>query len=341
MVPGGSEQRRQRNGMRVIVTGIGGFIGYHVARALLARGWTVVGVDNLVPYYSVQLKRDRLEELARFRPFEFNELDISDLTAADAFFSRHSYATHVVHLAAQPGVRYSLENPAAYIQANVTGQLAVLEGVRKLGQLRHVLYASSSSVYGANTKVPFSVEDRVTSPVSVYAASKLAAEHLAETYGHLYRLPLTGLRFFTVYGPWGRPDMAPYKFATQILAGETIAVYNNGDMARDFTYIDDIVQGVVLGMDKPPAPNAFGSTHRVYNLGNNRPTPLLRFISVLEQALGRKAHMRLEPMQPGEVKETFADITETARDFGFAPQTPIEDGIPRFVAWLKAYHRAG
>ena len=326
--------------MKVIVTGIAGFIGYHVARALLAQGCTVVGVDNLTPYYPVQLKRDRLDELAHFRPFELNELDISDPAAAQLLFSRHSDTTHVVHLAAQPGVRYSIENPAAYIQANVTGQLAVLEGVRKLGQLQHVVYASSSSVYGANTKVPFSVEDRVTSPVSVYAASKLAAEHLAETYGHLYRIPLTGLRFFTVYGPWGRPDMAPYKFATQILAGETIAVYNNGDMARDFTYIDDIVQGVLLVLDKPAPANAFGSTHRVYNLGNHRPTPLLHFIAVLEQALGRKARMRMEPMQPGEVKETFADITESARDFGFDPQTPIEDGIPRFVAWLKAYHRA-
>ena len=324
--------------MKVIVTGIAGFIGYHTARALLAAGHTVVGVDNLSPYYSVQLKRDRLAELARFRPFEFNETDIGDLAAMSALFSRHADATHVVHLAAQAGVRYSLEQPANYVHANVMGQLGVFEAVRRLQHVEHVMYASSSSVYGANKQVPFSVEHRAMSPVSLYAATKLAGEHIAETYGHLYRIPSTGFRFFTVYGPWGRPDMAPYKFTSQIVAAESIAVYNNGDMARDFTYIDDAVAGLMGALNKPPRPNDFGSPHRVYNLGNHRPVPLLNFIALLEQALGRRAQMRFEPMQQGDVKETFADISQSKEDFGYDPQTTIEAGVPRFVAWFKSYH---
>jgi UDP-glucuronate 4-epimerase len=324
--------------MKVIVTGIAGFIGYHTARALLDAGHTVVGVDNLSAYYAVQLKRDRLADLARFRPFEFNEVDVGDLAAMSALFSRHADATHVVHLAAQAGVRYSLEQPASYVHANVMGQLGVFEAVRKLRHVEHVLYASSSSVYGANTQVPFSVEHCVSSPVSLYAATKLAGEHIAETYGHLYRIPSTGFRFFTVYGPWGRPDMAYYKFARQIVAGESIAAYNNGDMARDFTYVDDVVAGLMGALHKPPRPNDTGAPHRIYNLGNSRPVPLLDFIAVLEQALGRRASMRFEPMQQGDVQATFADISQSQEDFGYDPQTTIETGIPRFVAWYKSYH---
>jgi UDP-glucuronate 4-epimerase len=324
--------------MKAIVTGIAGFIGFHTARALLDAGHSVVGIDNLNDYYSVQLKRDRLLELARLRPFEMHESDVSDLSAMRALFSRHADATHVVHLAAQAGVRHSLEQPASYVSSNVMGQLAVFEAARQLGHLEHVLYASSSSVYGANKQVPFSVEQRVVSPVSLYAATKLAAEHIAECYGHLHRIPATGFRFFTVYGPWGRPDMAAYKFALQIVAGEAISVFNHGDMSRDFTYIDDIVRGMMLALDKPPLPNEYGSPHRLYNLGNHRPTPLLEFIALLEQALGRPAVMQLEPMQKGDVKETYADITQTREDFGFDPKTTIETGIPHFVDWFKAYH---
>jgi UDP-glucuronate 4-epimerase len=326
--------------MKVIVTGIAGFVGYHTGRALLAAGHSVVGVDNLNPYYSVQLKRDRLQELGRLRPFEFHEMDVSDASALSALFARHADTTHVVHLAAQAGVRYSVEQPAAYVQANVLGQVSVLEAARKLKKAEHVVYASSSSVYGANKQVPFSPEHRVTSPMSVYAATKLAAEHIAEVYAHLYGMPSTGLRLFTVYGPWGRPDMAAYKFAAQIMAGESIAVHNNGDMARDFTYIDDVVEGLMLALGKLPQPNETGARHRIYNIGNHHPTPLLRFIAVLEEALGRRANLRLVPMQPGEVKETFADIEASSRDLGFHPRTPIEEGIPRFVAWYNAYHGA-
>ncbi len=325
--------------MKVIVTGIAGFIGFHTARALLEAGHAVVGIDNLDPYYSVQLKRDRLADLARGGAFEMNQTDISDLAAMQALFSRHADATHVIHLAAQAGVRYSLERPESYVSANVMGQMAVFEAVRRLAGIQHVLYASSSSVYGANKEIPFSTAQQVTSPVSLYAATKLAAEHIAECYGHLYRIPATGFRFFTVYGPWGRPDMAAYKFASQIVAGNPISVYNHGDMSRDFTYIDDIVRGLLLALDKPPEPNPHGAPHRVYNLGNHTPTPLMRFIAVLEQALGREAEIRFEPMQPGDVKETYADIAPTQRDFGFDPQTAIEVGIPRFVTWFKAYHK--
>jgi UDP-glucuronate 4-epimerase len=325
--------------MKIIVTGIAGFIGFHTARALLGAGHNVVGIDNLSSYYSVQLKRDRLAQLARSGVFELNETDVSDLSAMRLLFRRHADATHVIHLAAQAGVRYSLEHPASYINANVMGQTAVFEAARELHNVEHVLYASSSSVYGANREVPFSTEHRVTRPVSLYAATKLAAEHIAECYSHLYLIPATGFRFFTVYGPWGRPDMAAYKFATNIIAGNPISVFNNGEMSRDFTYIDDIVRGLLLALDKPPQPNEFGSSHQVYNLGNHRPTPLMQFIAVLEHALGHKANMRFEPMQQGDVKETFADITQSQRDFGFKPQTTIEVGIPRFVEWFKAYHK--
>ena len=326
-----------RSLMSVLVTGAAGFIGFHVAKALLVRGDEVVGIDNLNDYYDVRLKEARLAELRRFADFSFVELDIADRDGVLALTDRHKGLRSIVHLAAQAGVRYSLENPYAYIDANVTGTLVMLEAARRIDKLTHIAYASSSSVYGANQKQPFSVEDRVDQPVSLYAATKRSCELIAHTYAHLYGLPATGLRFFTVYGPWGRPDMAAYLFTRAILAGEPIKVFNEGRMARDFTYIDDIVAGTVAAHDRPPSGGQ--APHRIYNLGNHHPEKLLDFIAVLERALGRAARKELLPLQLGDVPESFADIEASRRDLGFEPRTTIEVGLERFVEWYKWYHR--
>ncbi|MGK2870650.1 MAG: NAD-dependent epimerase/dehydratase family protein [Alphaproteobacteria bacterium] len=324
--------------MTILVTGAAGFIGSHVSHALLARGEQVVGVDNLNAYYSVQLKRDRLARLTPQPGFDFLELDISDREAFNTALQGKKI-TRVIHLAAQAGVRYSIEHPFAYTQANVTGHLVVLEFCRHLAGLRHLVYASSSSVYGGNEKLPFSESDPVDRPISLYAATKKADELMSHTYSHLYRMPQTGLRFFTVYGPWGRPDMALWTFTGAILAGKPIRVFNHGDMKRDFTFVDDIVAGVLACLDSPPADDAGKAPHRIYNIGNHRSEKLTHMIEVLEKALGRKAEKILEPMQPGDVAETYADISAIQRDHGFTPTTSIETGIPRFVEWYKNYHR--
>ena len=323
--------------MSVLVTGAAGFIGLHVCQALLARGETVIGVDNLNDYYLVSLKRARLALLTSQKNFRFVEVDIAD---RENFFRALAGepVSGVIHLAAQAGVRYSLENPFAYVNANLVGQMVMLEYCRHLDGLEHFVFASSSSVYGGNEKLPFSESDPVDRPVSLYAATKKADELMGHAYAHLYRLPQTGLRFFTVYGPWGRPDMAMWLFTQAILAGEPIRVFNHGDMQRDFTYIDDIVAGVLACFDSPPPDNG-APPYRIYNIGNHRPEKLLHLIEVLEQALGRKAERLLEPMQPGDVQATYADISSIRRDHGFAPTTTIEEGVPKFVAWYKQYHR--
>ncbi|CAO3443758.1 UDP-glucose 4-epimerase (EC 5.1.3.2) [Azospirillum argentinense] len=324
--------------MTIVVTGAAGFIGSHVAAALLDRGETVLGIDNLNDYYSVALKEARLARLAVRPGFRFIKADVSDRAAVEALAPNFAATTGVVHLAAQAGVRYSLENPYAYVDANVTGQVAMLEAARRMPDLKHFVYASTSSVYGANKKMPFSVEDRVDSPMSIYAATKKAAEMMTYAYCHLYKFPATGLRFFTVYGPWGRPDMAAYLFADAIMAGRPIRVFNEGRMKRDFTYVDDIAAGVLAALDRPAAPDANGAPHAVYNLGNNRTEDLMRFIGIIEESLGRKANMNMEPIQAGDVPETSADIEASRRDLGYEPTTSIETGLPRFVAWYKGYH---
>ena len=322
--------------MTILLTGVAGFIGFHVAKALLARGDRVLGVDNLNDYYDVSLKEARVARLRASPNFDFARLDVADREGVLGLVERHRDLRGVIHLAAQAGVRYSLENPFAYIEANVMGTLVMLEAARRIDRLTAITYASSSSVYGANRKQPFGVEDRVDWPVSLYAATKRSCELVAYTYSHLYGLPATGLRFFTVYGPWGQPDMAAYLFTRAILAGEPIKVFNEGRMARDFTYIDDIVAGTIAAYDRPPAGQV---PHRVYNLGNHRPEKLLDFIAVLERALGRTATKVLLPLQPGDVPESFADIEDSRRDLGFEPKTTIEEGLARFVEWYKWYHR--
>ena len=324
--------------MSVLVTGAAGFIGFHVSKALLDRGEHVVGVDNLNPYYDPRLKKARLELLAPHRGFSFYREDVADREAMQRLAGWEKDVDRIVHLAAQAGVRYSLENPWAYVDANVHGQITMMEIGRSLPRLRHLVYASSSSVYGGNTKLPFAVGDPVDQPVSTYAATKRAGELLAETYAHLYHLPMTGLRFFTVYGPWGRPDMAYYNFVEAIMSGHPIKVFNHGRMRRDFTYIDDIVRGVLSALDRPPACN--GPTdrpHKIYNLGNHRAEELDTFISVLEDCLGEHAERVYLPMQAGDVKATYADIASTRRDLGFSPETSIEEGIPRFVEWYRGF----
>ena len=321
--------------MTVLVTGAAGFIGFHVARALLARGETVVGVDSLNAYYEVSLKQARLAELAPHPGFSFKKLDISDRDGMLALAPELAEVTGVVHLAAQAGVRFSLEDPYAYVQANVMGQVVMLELARKLPRLAHFVYASSSSVYGDNHKQPFAVGDAVDRPNSLYAATKRADELIGHTYAHLYGLPATGLRFFTVYGPWGRPDMAPFLFTRALLAGDTIRVFNHGEMWRDFTYIDDIVSGVLAALDRP----ARGAPpHALYNLGADRPVKLTDFIAAAERASGAKAKLVYEDMQPGDVPVTAADIELSRRDLGFAPTTALEDGMVRFVDWYRAYY---
>jgi UDP-glucuronate 4-epimerase len=326
--------------MTILVTGAAGFIGFHLTTALLKRGERVLGVDNLNDYYDVTLKEARLAELRRLPGFTFQRIELAERGALTALLKQHPDTDRVVHLAAQAGVRYSLTNPHAYIGSNIQGQLEVLETCRSLPRLKHLVFASSSSVYGGNTKLPFSVADRVDTPRSLYAATKKADELMTYCYSHLYRLPSTGLRFFTVYGPWGRPDMAAWIFTQAILAGEPIRVFNHGDMRRDFTFVDDIVAGVVACLDRPPADTGGGEPpYRVYNIGNHRSEELTRFVALLEQAVGRKAIIELAPMQAGDVPATYADITDTQRDLGFMPTTPIDVGVPRFVAWFRAYHR--
>jgi UDP-glucuronate 4-epimerase len=330
--------------MATLITGSAGFIGFNVARRLLTRGEPVLGIDNLNDYYSVQLKNDRIEEL-KGTPgamFKFKRCDFSDyealLHAVDG-----EQIDRIVHLGAQAGVRYSIENPQSYVQSNLVGHANVLEASRRL-DVKHLVYASSSSVYGGNKTLPFRVEDRVDQPLSLYAATKKADELMSETYAHLYRLPQTGLRFFTVYGPWGRPDMAMWIFTRAILNGEPLSLFNEGDMRRDFTYIDDIVAGVVNCLDNPPPDDselkAGGSVspHRIYNIGNHRSEELRYMLSLIEEACGRKAIVQPAPMQPGDVQDTFADISAIQRDLGFRPQTSIADGVPRFVEWYRAYH---
>lgn len=332
--------------MAIIVTGAAGFIGFHTAKALLARGEEVVGVDNLNAYYDVRLKAARLAELAKLPRFRFVRADFADRSAMKALFAEVR-PDRVVHLGAQAGVRYSIDNPEAYIDSNLVGFLSILEGCRHHG-VRHLVYASSSSVYGANAAVPFSEGTSSTDhPVSLYAATKRSNELMAHTYAHLYGLPVTGLRFFTVYGPWGRPDMAYFKFTKAILAGETIDVYNNGQHARDFTYIDDIVEGIVRTLDHPPAadPNTpmtqstSTAPFRVYNIGNHQPVELLDMIAILERTLGVKARTRMLPMQPGDVHTTFANVDALMHDVGFSPATPLEDGLARFVSWYRGYEQ--
>ena len=324
--------------MTVIVTGAAGFIGFHVSRALLERGDAVIGLDDLNDYYDPTLKQARLAELEKVQGFRFHKIDISDREAMPALFEAAPEVDRVIHLAAQAGVRYSLINPYAYIEANVLGHLVVMEACRTLPKLRHLVYASSSSVYGGNKVMPFSVEDRVDNPVSLYAATKRANELEAACYAHLYRMPMTGLRFFTVYGPWGRPDMSAYIFTKAIFEGSPIQVFNQGQMKRDFTYIDDITAGVVAALDRPPQDGAGTPPHRIYNLGNHRSEELMRFIGLIEEACGREANKVMAEMQPGDVPETYADIAAAQRDLGFEPRTPIDVGLPRFVEWFRNYH---
>ncbi|MEJ0070451.1 MAG: NAD-dependent epimerase/dehydratase family protein [Pseudomonadota bacterium] len=325
--------------MTVLVTGAAGFIGYHTAAALLARGDAVVGIDDLNAYYDVRLKEARLARLTGQPGFSFHRVEIGDRAAVEAVFAQHPALTRIVHLAAQAGVRHSLVDPYSYVQSNLMGQVVLLEGARRLGKLGHFVYASSSSVYGANRKLPFAVDDRTDHPMSLYGATKKADELIVQSYSHLFRLPSTGLRFFTVYGPWGRPDMAAYLFTRAILAGEPIRLFNAGQMRRDFTYIDDIVHGVIAALDRPPPDGGPDlPPHRVYNLGNHRAEELRDFIAAIERATNAKARLVEEPMQPGDVRETLADISASERDLGFHPRTSIDVGVPNFVAWYRQYH---
>ena len=331
--------------MTILVTGAAGFIGMHVADRLMAQGHAVVGIDNLNDYYPVSLKRARLDALRQGhgRLFTFHELDFADMAAVQA--ALHDQVIEaIIHLGAQAGVRYSLVNPHAYVRSNLAGHVNMLELARER-HVRHLVYASSSSVYGGNDSLPFRVEDRVDHPVTIYAATKKATESMGHAYAHLYDLPTTMFRFFTVYGPWGRPDMAMWIFTSRILAGQPIPVFNHGRMQRDFTYIDDIVTGILGCLDHPPvddgAVKAGGSRapHRLYNIGNNQPEELMHLIAVLEEAIGQKAQIDFQPMQPGDVHATFADISAISQDIGFAPSTAIEAGVPRFVNWYRAYHQ--
>jgi UDP-glucuronate 4-epimerase len=319
----------------ILVTGAAGFIGYHVAGKLLGRGQSVLGIDNLNDYYDPALKLARLELLRRQAGFSFAKVDLAEHRALAAALA-DARIDGIVHLAAQAGVRYSFTHPRAYVDSNISGFLNLLEYARGRPP-RHFVYASSSSVYGANSKQPFAVADRVDHPVSLYAATKRANELMAEVYARQFALPMTGLRFFTVYGPWGRPDMAAMKFTRAILAGEAIDVYNHGDLQRDFTYIDDVVDGVLRVLDRVPAPDG-AVPHRLFNIGNHRPEPLLRFIEVLAGALGRQPAMNLLPMQPGDVHSTCADIADLQREYGWSPTTPIDEGLPRLVQWYRRFH---
>lgn len=334
--------------MKILVTGAAGFIGFHLTIYLLKRGDEVVGFDNLNTYYEIKLKKDRLAILSNHQNFTFVQADLADRPAIEKLFADHHF-DRVINLAAQAGVRYSLENPHAYIDSNIVGFMNILEACRH-HKVEHLTYASSSSVYGSNTQMPFSVHHNVDHPVSLYAATKKANELMAHTYSHLYGLPTTGLRFFTVYGPWGRPDMALFLFTRAILDGKPIKVFNNGLMQRDFTYIDDIVEGVVRVSDRiappnrdwngqQPDPATSRAPYRIYNIGNNRPVELLRFIEIIEKKLGKTAVKEMLPMQPGDVPATYADVDDLMRDTGFAPSTPLETGISRFIDWYRDYYQ--
>jgi UDP-glucuronate 4-epimerase len=320
--------------MKVLVTGVAGFIGMHCAQRLLARGDKVLGIDNLSPYYSVKLKKDRLKQLPR-KNFAFEKLDIANTSALQKIYDK-TKPDRVLHLAAQPGVRYSLENPAAYVRANVVGFANLLECCRRAPP-QHLVFASSSSVYGTNAELPWSETQNVDHPVSVYAATKKSNELMAHVYSHLYGIPITGLRFFTVYGPWGRPDMSPVLFARAIMEGESIQVFNRGKMQRDFTYVDDIVEGTLRVLDAGTGTQP-GAPYAVDNIGNHEPVALLDYIGVLERVLGKKAKLELKPMQPGDVQATYADTSALERAVGFAPSTPLEVGLGRFAAWFKSYY---
>jgi UDP-glucuronate 4-epimerase len=334
--------------MKILVTGAAGFIGFHTTKVLLDRGDEVIGLDNLNTYYDITLKEARLAQLMPRNGFHFVKASLEDRAAIDRLFAEHK-PQRVINLAAQAGVRFSLTNPHEYLDSNITGFLHILEGCRHHG-VEHLVYASSSSVYGANTEMPFSVHQNVDHPVSLYAATKKANELMAHTYAHLYRLPVTGLRFFTVYGPWGRPDMSMFLFTDKIIKGEPIDVFNHGHHARDFTYIDDIVQGVVRATDKVATPNPAWSgnqpdpatssaPYRLYNIGNHSPVQLMDYIACIEKAVGKTAKKNMLPMQPGDVPATFADIEDLKADIGFEPKTPIEEGVKRFVAWYRDYYR--
>lgn len=334
--------------MKILITGGAGFIGFFLSKRLLSEGHTVIGIDNLNDYYDVGLKKARLAELSGEGQYKFVQLDIADAPALNSLFAEHKF-THVVNLAAQAGVRYSLENPAAYVQSNLVGFGNLLEACRNY-PVEHLVYASSSSVYGLNSKMPFSTADPVNHPVSLYAASKKSGELMAHAYSHLYHIPTTGLRFFTVYGPWGRPDMAYFSFTQKILAGKPIPLFNGGKMQRDFTYIDDIISGVVSCVYNPakknpawssadPDPASSSAPYRVYNIGNNNTVELEHFVAVLEDALGKKAQRDLLPMQPGDVYATYADIDDIQNDLGFKPATTVEEGLPKFVKWYKQYYK--
>lgn len=336
------------NAMNILVTGAAGFIGFHLTKRLLALDNKVIGVDNINDYYDVILKSNRLKILEENPDFEFHKMDLSNIEKLNQLFKGRTIDI-VINLAAQAGVRYSIENPDSYVNSNLVGFVNILEVCRH-NNVKHLIYASSSSVYGANTKIPFSTKDPVDHPVSLYAATKKSNELMAHTYSHLYNIPTTGLRFFTVYGPWGRPDMAYYSFTKNIIEENTIKVFNNGDMRRDFTYIDDIVEGIVRLLDKPPVhtigwdranPDSSSSyaPYKIYNIGNNKPIKLMDFINTLEKLIGKKAKVEFLPMQPGDVKETYADIADLHADVGFHPSTTIEEGLTHFVNWYKKYNK--
>jgi UDP-glucuronate 4-epimerase len=333
------DQKKLENIKKIFITGGAGFIGFHLSKRLLGQGLKLVGFDNLNDYYDVDLKQSRLDIMKGFENYSFIKGDLADKAAIDNIFREYNFDI-VVNLAAQAGVRYSIENPDAYIQSNIIGFFNILEACRR-NNVEHLVYASSSSVYGANKKIPFSTEDKVDNPVSLYAATKKSNELMAYTYSHLYGIPATGLRFFTVYGPYGRPDMAYYSFTKAILEGKPIKVFNHGDMYRDFTYIDDIVTGIENILPNPPKKDENGAPYKLYNIGNNKPEKLMDFIDTLEQCLGKEAIKEFYPMQPGDVYQTYADVTDLMNDFDFKPDTPISVGLAKFVEWYRDYYKIG
>lgn len=324
---------------KILVTGAAGFIGFHTSTRLLQEGYEVVGIDNLNDYYDPQLKKDRLEQLDNFEKFEFVKLDISDKVGLEKLWEEKGPFLEVIHLAAQAGVRYSLENPYSYISSNLMGHVTIMEMCRHTPGFKHLVYASSSSVYGGNEKLPYSVQDDVGCPISLYAATKRADELMSHSYSHLFGIPQTGLRFFTVYGPWGRPDMSLFIFTKAISEGRKVPIFNNGDMKRDFTYVDDIVSGILATLKNPPIAEPGKAPARVLNIGNTRSEKLMDFVGIIEKELGKKADVEFLPMQPGDVKETYADITETTAITGYKPTTTIREGVPRFVDWYKSYFK--